>query len=293
MKIADGFIRKIKIGSSIIFSLMLLVFFSGFGEASKTNWQEEIIALTQKAPGHSSVYIKHLATGDEISYQANDRISSASVIKLFILYHLYEADGGTGTLLNKTVDFDASKAIPGGILQGMADGAKIRMVDLALFMLCVSDNTATNILIDELGMDEINKTIQKVGAHETVLGRKMLDSEARKAGRDNYTSAYDTALVLKEIQKNPEMMKMLSVQKDTSKLAAKLPFDDADDIEPIFAHKTGELSGIQHDAGIFFYSTDPVIVVVFTSDLKKIEDGREFSADIGRIIFDQFSSDQP
>lgn len=286
-------IKKIKVVSCMLFSLMLLVSVSGFTEAAKTDWQKEIVTLTEKAPGHSSVYIEHLATGDKISFQANDRIPSASVIKLFILYHLYETDGGTGALLNKTIDFDASKAIPGGILQGMADGAKIRMVDLALFMLCVSDNTATNILIDELGMDEINKTIQKLGAQETVLGRKMLDSEARKAGRDNYTSAYDTALVLKEIQKSPEMLRMLSVQKDTSKLAAKLPFDDADDIEPIFAHKTGELGGIQHDAGIFFYATDPVIVVVLTSDLKKIEDGREFSADIGRILFDQFSSDQP
>lgn len=286
-------VKKIKIVSCIICSVMLLVSLSSFGEAAKTDWKEEITTLTKKAPGHSSVYIEHLATGDRISYQAGDRISSASVIKLFILYHLYEADGGTGTLLNKTIDFDASKAIPGGILQGMVDGAKIRMVDLAFFMLCVSDNTATNILIDELGMVEINKTIEKLGANETVLGRKMLDSEARKAGRDNYTSAHDTALVLKEIQKNPEMMKMLSVQKDTSKLAAKLPFDDADDIEPIFAHKTGELGGIQHDAGIFFYSTDPVIVVTLTSDLEQIEDGREFCADIGRILYDRFFSEQP
>lgn len=253
--------------------------------ASNKEWRSQIQEKLQEAPGVSAVYIEHLRSGEKVEYQADEKIPSASIIKLFIFYHLFETDGGDGHLLNQTVPFDATKAIPGGIMQGMADGGKIRLVDLALFMLSVSDNTATNLLIEELGMAEINQTIQKIGATNTVLGRKMLDAEARKAGRDNYTSAFDTGLVLKEIQKNPQMLRMLSVQKDTSKLAAKLPFDDADDIEPIFAHKTGELGGIQHDAGIFFYDSDPTIVVVLTSQLNDIEDGRTFSAEIGQILY--------
>jgi len=63
-------------------------------------------------------------------------------------------------------------------------------------MLVVSDNTATNLLIDRLGLDEISATASSLGLTQTVRGRRVMDFVARAAGRDNYMSAADAALIL-------------------------------------------------------------------------------------------------
>ena len=176
------------------------------------------------------------------------------------------------------------------MLHKFSSGASLRLEDLALFMLAVSDNTATNILIDYLGMDKINTSIKALGTKETILGRKMLDFEARKAGRDNFTSAADVGIVLASfLKEDPRVLDMLSLQKNRSKLPSALGYDDMDDLEPVLAHKTGELGGIEHDSGIFFYATPrPVIVVVLTENLPDSATGCAFIGRIGKIIYDAF-----
>lgn len=252
-------------------------------------WKSEIAAITGSVTFDYGVYIQQGDAPDGFFEQnATKRFPSASIIKLFILQHLFEKDGGTGELLNKTLTLDRSRAVPGGILHQASNGAAMRLEDIALLMLAVSDNTATNLLIDELGMDAINATIQRLGAKDTILGRKMLDSAARKAGRDNFTTAADTALVLKEIAKNPRMLQMLSIQKNIAMLPALLPIDDPDDIEPVLAHKTGELDGLRHDAGVFFYDSKPVVAVVLTSGLPTPKTGQDFGAAIGKVVYDTF-----
>jgi beta-lactamase class A len=187
-----------------------------------------------------------------------------------------------------TARFDRTQAVRGGILHVISDGAALRLEDLAAFMLSVSDNTATNILIDMLGMDGINVSARRIGARGTELRRKMMDFASARAGRDNYTTALDTALVLEEILKNRRMTEMLSVQKSSSGLPALLPFDDMDDVEAVLIHKTGGLQGIFHDAGVFFYSSDPVVAVALTSGAATGKEGQAFCASVGKIVYDAF-----
>ncbi len=73
----------------------------------------------------------------------------------------------------------------------MGDGLPLTVKDVGYLMICLSDNTATNILIDYIGMDKINECIKEKGFTGTVLGRKMMDAEARKAGKDNFTTPKD------------------------------------------------------------------------------------------------------
>lgn len=170
-------------------------------------------------------------------------------------------------------------------------GAMLRLDDIALLMLAVSDNMAANILIDRLGIDAVVKSISAIGSEETLLERKFMDFEAKKQGRDNFTSARDLANVLERIQAHDgRMLDMLSVQKNISKLPAKFPFEDADDLESVIAHKTGELPGCEHDAGILFYrSGSPVIAAVLTCGIPNRLAGCGFCADAGNIIYDAFA----
>ena len=260
-------------------------------KANLTNWKSLLSKEIAAANFDSAVYVLNVANNDKFEHNVNKRFSSASIIKLFILNELFAQDKRGEVRLGNAITFDHAKAVDGGMLHKFSSGATLRMEDLALFMLAVSDNTATNLLIDYLGMDKINTSIKALGTRETILGRKMLDSAARLAGRDNFTCAADVGIVLNSFLKNdPRILDMLSLQKNNYKLSAKLGFDDFDDLEPIFAHKTGELGGIEHDAGIFFYATpQPVIVVVLTAGLPDVDTGRNFIANIGRIVYQTFN----
>ncbi len=98
-------------------------------------------------------------------------------------------------------------------------------------MISVSDNTAANLLIDRLGMDAVNGGFRELGLSGTVLGRKMLDFEAKKAGKDNFTTAGDMAVVLETLHSGKifsasarsRMMEILSLQKLNSKLPGLIP----------------------------------------------------------------------
>lgn len=202
---------------------------------------------------------------------------SASIIKLFILMALNKED------YNKRIELKKVDKVGGcGILKVMEDGLPLTVKDTAYLMICLSDNTATNILIDYIGMDKINSCIKEKGFAGTVLGRKMMDAEARKAGKDNFTTPKDVLGVLKMLCKNPDDLDMLRNQAYNN----KIPLYFAREVD--FAHKTGELMYIEHDAGRLFFDGGWVDVIVLTKDLEKNEDGIKINSLIGKVIFDNY-----
>ena len=264
------------------------------GNGGEAYWQDKLRTEAEAFPFAAGLYVRDLTQKTAFEYQADKIFPSASVIKLFILWSLFESAAEDKLDLLEEGLFDASDSVGGGILHKASPGARFRLDDLALLMLAVSDNTATNVLIDHLGLDAINASIRRLGFEKTVLGRKMLDFEAKKQGRDNYTTPRETGELLAKIaQKGGRMLNMLSVQKSTDKLPARLPFEDPDDLEGLLAHKTGELPGCEHDAGIFFHLTPrPVVAVVLTSGVPHRSTGCDFCAQVGKTVYDAFT-EQP
>ena len=286
-----------KKGIFVLVFVSCFLFIAGTSlQAQTDSWKvqlaKEVAAMNFDAAKNfdTGILVLDVANNDKFEYNVDKRYPSASIIKLFILNELVAQVKRGDVELSDSIVFDQSKAVDGGMLHKFSSGAIFRLEDLALFMLAVSDNTATNLLIDYLGMDKINESIKALGTKETILGRKMLDTAARLAGRDNFTSASDVGLVLSSfLNDDPRILDALSLQKNNYKLSAKLDFDDFDDLEPILAHKTGELGATEHDAGIFFYATPrPVIVVVLTTKLPDYSVGRDFIANIGKIVYDAF-----
>ena len=254
------------------------------------DWRRELQTLCDSFPHVVSVYVRDTVSGQTFEHDSDRRLPSASLIKLFILWNLFErAEKGELSLFEGHA-FNAKKAVEGGLLHRVSTGANLRLEDLALLMLAVSDNTATNLLIDRLGIDAVNASIRGLGFEQTVLGRKMLDAEARKQGRDNFTSAREAAELLSQVlQKGGRMLELLSVQKNADKLAAGIPYEDPDDLEGLLAHKTGELPGHEHDAGVFFHlGPRPVVAAVLTGELPHRSVGCAFCAQIGKIIYETF-----
>jgi len=265
------------------------------------DWVNAVHKEIEAFPGTAGVVVRSSSDGQEVTHNPGKVFSSASLIKLGVLFTLFSKVSSGEIDLDEGILFDHSASVEGGLLHRVRSGVRLRLDDLALLMISVSDNTAANLLIDRLGMDEINSAVHGLGLVNTVLGRKMLDFEAKKAGKDNFTTAGDMAALLETLHSGKSlsdsarrrMMEMLSLQKLNTKLPGLIPVLDVDDVEQFLAHKTGELPGNEHDAGVFFYrGKKPVVVSVLTEGLQDRSDGVNFCARIGRIIFDAFHDQQ-
>lgn len=218
------------------------------------------------APYGESVAVSVLPLDGTAGFSINgdEQFVSASMIKLPILATYMKA------VYEGTVDpqdsytLKSSDVVGGaGIVQNSSAGTSFTYDALARDMIMYSDNTATNIIIDTLGMNEINGFIQALGFDQTKLNRKMMHMED---GKENQITANDCAWILREIACgtliSSETCKFaeeyLLAQDDNEGLAEGLPSSVG------FGHKTGSLTTVRHDGGIV-YAPNPYVIVVLTS----------------------------
>lgn len=218
--------------------------------------EEKILNILEQYKGEVSFYYKNLTTNEVIKYNEEKPLLAASVIKLTILVEVFKQI--KKGILNKEDIFticEDQKVPSCGALNYMHNGLKVTLEDLYTLMIILSDNCATNILIDKLGLDNINKTIKEIGLKQTILNRKMYDIEKAKLGLQNYISTKDVAILLEKMylgtlideQSSKEMLTILKDQR----LNGKIPFFLHSEKRKVeIAHKTGEDSGITHDVGI-------------------------------------------
>jgi beta-lactamase class A len=211
--------------------------------------------IAAETGGEWSVCYIRKDTGEHLSINGNQVMSSASVIKLAIIVEVYRQALYGKLRMDQEVELLDKVKVPGsGVLRGLHGGLKLTIKDLATLMITVSDNTATNILIDIVGIDGVNNLLRSLGLKNTILARKMYDWEARKAGRDNVCTADDIANLLVQIARgealpppqSQEIIDILSLQMFTHKIPLLLPEDVR------VANKTGEVDDVTHDAALIF-----------------------------------------
>lgn len=251
--------------------------------------QSSLEAYLSKASGTVCLSFLDLTTGEHFSIQGDRSVHSASTIKLVIMAELMaRVRAGALTLEQKIVITPEMKTGGDGILKELDPGHSFTLKEIMTLMIIVSDNQATNILIDLLGMDAINARARAMGLQNTVLGRKMMDSEARKQGRDNYISANDMASILKSIYdgtlidgaSSQIMLDILLRQQQSGRLQLYLPEEI-----PV-AHKCGDLDYLENDGGIIYVEGHPYILVVLTSSMPSNKEGREVIGTLSKIVYD-------
>lgn len=247
------------------------------GDSSSGTWPRDsapIQAAVEAAlAGHSgSAYVAYESVDGSttgFSLGGEERVPSASMIKTVVMATLLqEAQDGRISLADGTILRGQDRVAGSGVVQGMRAGTWLSYGQLAAYMIGQSDNMATNLLIDALGMDAVNEECQRLGLADTSLRRKMMDTAAATSGRENYTSASDQARLLLMVARgelvSPEASERalgwLEDQADTRGLAQGLPDGVA------FAHKTGSLDGVRHDGGIVL-GDHPYVLVVMTTGM--------------------------
>ena len=224
--------------------------------------RDQMLALLDQLPGKIGFSALDPVKQEHIGKNRSLPIQAASVIKLFIMAEAFRQREAGRFDFSEPVTVTEADHLPScGALTYMRAPLTLPWGDLVTLMIILSDNTATNMLIDRLGPDSINATIDQLGMRGTRLRRKLWQPELSRQGIQNTVTAEDTERFLlmlyrEEMFTPAASREMLAILKN-QRLNGKMPFY-LHSRGIACAHKTGEDDGITHDVGIIFAGT-PVI----------------------------------
>lgn len=211
-----------------------------------------------------AVYLAFPQKSSEAFIHNSHKMRSASMIKVFIMAATMEKVKNGEVSLDEPLILEEFNMVDGaGILVGEAPGTSFKLRDVMELMITYSDNTATNMIIDRIGGEEINKYAESHGYTDTFLGRKMMYHVALAGNGENYSSVRDLGLFFMRLYNNEcvgelydkIMIDILLKQTDTECFPAALPGKK-------IAHKTGALDDVYDDGGIIYSKNGDAVLVI-------------------------------
>lgn len=265
-----------------------------FAEKRQVLWQklqDDLRTVDRNLDGVMGLAVKDITSGETFFIHGDEIMPQASSIKIAVLADLYlQAQQGKLKLTDEYVVRKEDMVDGSDIMLGLTPGVtRLTLCDLATMMIAVSDNSATNVLIGRVGMENVNAMLDSLGLHTTRLRRQMMDLKAASEGRENVSTPREMMTLLETIYAgkllNKEMtadfLKMLSTHKESSMLQG-LP-DDA-----VAANKPGELEAVRNDSGIVLVKNRPYILCVMTAYLKDEKDGSAAIRKIAALTYSYF-----
>lgn len=260
---------------------------------------EEIQRLITASGADVAVAFRTLDGRDELLIEPDVSFHAASTMKVPVLIELFR-QARTGVLslddripivnqFHSIVDgspftLDISDDSDADVRQYL--GGTMAYRELAEAMITVSSNFATNLIIEHLGAKNIQKTTDALGATGMHVLRGVEDGKAFQQGLNNSTTARALLTLMETLARgkavdraaSEEMVAILKRQKFNSRIPAGLPPGIA------VAHKTGEITKIQHDAAIV-YAPRPFVLVVLVRGLDDAKAGSALAAEITRVLY--------
>jgi beta-lactamase class A len=254
-------------------------------------------AVERRLDGVLGVAVLDLHSGQTFLLHADEVFPQASTIKIALLaelYHQTDQAAGGATGLNALSDRYVVRAedlvqdsdILGGLTPGVTT---LTNRDLATMVVAVSDNAATNVLIDRVGMANVTRLMAGLGLGHTQLRRKMMDLNAAAEGRENISTPREMMSLLERLYRGQvfgpplrdDFFKLLATHKD-SWLPRNLPEGLT------IANKPGSLEGVRNDVGVVFLKNRPYVICVMTTYLRNERAGEEAISEISNATWELF-----
>jgi beta-lactamase class A len=272
--------------------------------------QDRIKDLAAQFPGKVGIFAKNLKTGATYDLNGSDRVNTASTVKLPILIAVFTAEREGRVRWTDTSELTRQNKVAGsGVLQEMSDGTRVPLRDLVRYMMLLSDNTATNLVLDHVAGDDVNATMAKLGLKETRSLRKILKGSTPEgvsdAGRDPANAKFgigvatpkEMASLLErlyrgELVSREASAEMLDIMKKQIWRDGMPRRFDADGIE--VADKPGALDHLRSDIGIVFAKAGPVAIATTCDEMPRIDwspdnPGYLFIADASNMIVEELT----
>jgi beta-lactamase class A len=291
------------LASGLLLSLLVPLFPDGSALGADPTLESRLLPLIEAHEGKVAVAVKDLKTGEGFVSHADDPMPTASLIKFPVMVEAYRQADAKAIDLDARVTLKDADKVPGsGILTDhFSEGASFPLRDAVHLMIVYSDNTATNLLLDVIGIGSTAATMERMGYPNTKIHAKVFrgstsvfPERSKEFGLGSTTAAEMVrlceALNRKELV-NPEasaaMLRHLRACEDKDKFPRFLPPGTK------VAFKTGSLDAVRTAAGIIECARGPVALCVMTSENKDHSwradnAGNRLCAEIARAVFDHF-----
>jgi beta-lactamase class A len=268
--------------------------------------ESRLAPLAKAHKGKVAIAVKHLVTGEPYFLNADEAMPTASLIKMAVMVEAYCQAHDGKVRLNDLVSLQKADMVPGsGILtEHFSPGASFTLRDAVRLMIVFSDNTATNLVLDHVGIKSVNARMEALKLPNTKIHAKVfrasttsIDPErTKKYGLGSITAR--EAITLVELihagkvatpELCQEMLGHLKKCDDKDKFTRFLPAGT------VVAHKTGSVSDARTDAGILYLKQGPVALCVLTSQnddktWTPENAGNLLCAKVAKAVFDFYQS---
>ena len=236
--------------------------------------------IVAKCRGSVSLYAKNLDTGETFGIRETERVRTASTIKLPILAAVYAAVAeNKGKFTDELTLTEAEKVSGSGVLEGLSEGVRLPLKDILHLMIVLSDNTATNMVLEKFPADLVNSYLVKFGLKETKVLRKILRGEiasghSREGKRDEFqrfglgvSTPKEMVDLLEKVEKgeivsqeaSKQIIATLKRQQDNAGIQRRVDF-------PV-ASKAGALEKLRSDVGIVYAPWGRIALAITVDDL--------------------------
>jgi beta-lactamase class A len=252
--------------------------------------QARLEEIAENVPGVMGLVVEDLAGEHRFAVNEDREFAQASAIKIPILMEvLKQADEGKIKLDKRLAVTKKHQAAGSGVLWELTDGgSEMSVEDLAVCMIVLSDNTATNMLIDLAGMDNVTATMKSLGCEHTKLQRRMMDTAAAARGQDNVSTPAEAARLMRLLAEG----KFVSREVSEHALAI-LRKGKPGDIKSVLpedvpvAFKPGAVPGVMTEWALVELKGRPYIVVVMGSYQVK-DEFKQAIKDASQTAYDFF-----
>lgn len=261
---------------------------------------DHLNAWKKNISGTWGIWIEDLKTGEKWTWNESLPFVAASIIKVPIMVAAYRAFAHGKLRLSDRIGLRREEMVGGsGVLQHLSYGTEFSIQDLVTLMIIQSDNTATNLLIDRMGKEFIQETLLELGMTNTVFTNRLHIVPADTTNVNRITAG-DMARCFRMLATGravsrdacEKMIEILKKQQWRDCLPRLLPPPDSTITGTLpqweMAHKTGWVSKILHDTGIFYIGSRSLILVVLSSGLDHLQAQREINK-IGKWIYNAYA----
>ncbi|HEY7309793.1 MAG TPA: serine hydrolase [Gemmataceae bacterium] len=272
----------------------------------ESSLEDRLAPAAKDHKGKVALAVKNLETGESYYWNANEVMPTASLIKIAVLIELYQQAQEDKLKLTDRVTLRAADKVPGsGILtEHFSDGADFSLRDAARLMIAFSDNTATNLVLDRVGVKSVNRRMETWGFPNTRINAKVYlgsttsvaPERTRRYGLGS-TTAREMVGLLEQLQVRERcrpfckqaILNHLAKNTDKDKFKRFLP------AEVVVMHKDGSTRDTRTDAGLIHTPAGIVAVCVLTTDNKdrrwqSDNAGNLLCARVAKEVYDHFAS---
>ena len=253
----------------------------------------QLEGMAAKYPGRVSVYLKDLRSGRTWTHNPDDLFPAASLIKVPILIATFYKIRDGGLNLDETLTLTRLNRRGGsGSLKWRPDGTKLSLRDALTHMINESDNTATQMVLERIGIGYVQQQFPRMGLLYTGIYEEGMSIKGGRVAHENYTTAREMEMLEEKIYRGEAVDKessalMMEILKKPKAVASRLAKGMPSGWE--IAHKTGLLRQACHDSAIFLTPNGDYAVTVLTGQNASYSQAKNFITKLAHVTFENYA----